>query len=147
MRLYPPVYLLGSLLAQAALHFGTPVVRVLPRTPAVLGGALVMTAGLFLLFLSASYFFRRKTTILPFEASSALITQGPFRVSRNPIYLAMTLVLCGFAGFCGTLSPWLIPPLFVLLITQRFIRLEERMLEERFGAAYLAYKAQVRRWI
>jgi protein-S-isoprenylcysteine O-methyltransferase Ste14 len=95
----------------------------------------------------AGIFDRAGTTIKPFEESSALVTTGPFRVSRNPVYLGMVLGLLGVAVLAGSLSPFLVIPLFAVLIDRRFIQAEEAQLERTFGASYVAYKSQVRRWL
>jgi protein-S-isoprenylcysteine O-methyltransferase Ste14 len=63
------------------------------------------------------------------------------------MYLGMTLILIGVALGLGTLSPWLVIPMFVLSIQERFIKMEERKMESEFGAEYLAYEQKVRRWL
>jgi protein-S-isoprenylcysteine O-methyltransferase Ste14 len=79
--------------------------------------------------------------------TTALVTGGPYRISRNPIYLALTLVYLGLALAWGSL--WPVVLLAPLLIVMRYgvIGREERYLEARFGDAYRAYRAAVRRWI
>lgn len=84
---------------------------------------------------------------MPFRESSTLMTDGLYRYTRNPIYVSMVVVLIGFAIAWGSLSPWLVPPLFVAILTRRVIRFEEAMLTETFGEAYLAYCSRVRRWL
>jgi protein-S-isoprenylcysteine O-methyltransferase Ste14 len=68
-------------------------------------------------------------------------------MSRNPIYLAFTLTLTGVAALLGSSSPFVVLPLFVWYIQRRFVEPEERLLEDRFGEVYRAYKGKVRRWI
>lgn len=92
-------------------------------------------------------FWKYKTTIKPGEASSRLLTTGPFHFSRNPIYLAMVLVLIGLAAVLGGLTPWLVVPVFGWLIARNVIPVEEALLHETFGAEYEQYKARTRRWI
>jgi protein-S-isoprenylcysteine O-methyltransferase Ste14 len=92
-------------------------------------------------------FRRADTTIKPFQESSALITSGPFRLSRNPMYVSMTSVLLGVALLLGSLSPFLVLPLLMVLIQRRFIVPEESMLAATFGDAYAAYVRGVRRWL
>ena len=85
--------------------------------------------------------------IKPFKRSSVLVTTGPYRYSRNPMYLGLVLILIGIAILQGSISPVLVIPVFIWLITNNIIKKEEKMLEETFGDAYLEYKKQVRRWI
>ena len=74
------------------------------------------------------------------------MTGGVFQVSCNPMYLGLTLLLIGWALWLGTVSPWLIPPLFVAVISVAQIIPEEQALEELFGEPYLAYRHRVGRW-
>ena len=87
------------------------------------------------------------TEINPFGTPSKLVRGGPFRYSRNPMYLAMLLILLGGASAWGTLSPFIVPPLFGWLLTVRFIAMEEAKMVRIFGADYEEYKSQVRRWL
>jgi protein-S-isoprenylcysteine O-methyltransferase Ste14 len=92
-------------------------------------------------------FKRAGTTIRPFEDSSALVTDGLFAFSRNPIYLGAVVGLLGIFVVLGSLSPLAVIPPFVTIIRARFIAVEERMLEAAFGDAYRDYMKRVRRWI
>src|SRR5439155_8467115 len=110
-------------------------------------GVIPMAAGLAVVLWAAGAFRRAGTTIRPFEKSSALVGQGLYRVTRNPIYLGMVCSLFGVAVVAGSVMPFLVVPAFAYLIDRRFIRAEEALLEETFGAQYVAYKANVRRWL
>ena len=142
----PPAYLLFHLIGMVVLHFALPIMRWIER-PWSYAGVLPIGVGLALVVGCALLFQKRGTAIKPFQVSSVLVTSGPFRFSRNPIYLGMVLILLGTSILLGTATPPILIPLFVILITQRFIRPEEAMLEQRFGSEYLAYRARVRRWI
>lgn len=87
------------------------------------------------------------TPVVPFERSTALVVTGFYRWTRNPMYLGLVLILLGAAMLLGTLSAFLPIPVFVWIIQTRFIRGEERFLEDIFGNEYLAYKSKVRRWL
>ena len=87
------------------------------------------------------------TPVMPFSESTAVVDTGLFRFSRNPIYLAMVLALTSIGVIIGDLLPLIVIPAFVLIIQTLFIHHEERVLEQRFGEAYRAYKSRVRRWL
>lgn len=86
------------------------------------------------------------TTINPYRGASHLCTTGPFAYSRNPIYLGDSLILVGVAGLLQTAWPLLFAPLIWIMLRFGVIQHEERHLEAKFGAAYQAYRARVRRW-
>jgi protein-S-isoprenylcysteine O-methyltransferase Ste14 len=142
----PPVYLLGAIVAMVALHFLFPIGQIVSGpwrwiglAPAAVGLAIGGSA--------ASLFRKRKTTIKPGDVSTSLMTDGPFRFSRNPIYVGMVCLLAGVAIGLGTISPWLVIPFFVAAISLRIIPVEEAMLHEAFGESYREYQLRVRRWI
>ena len=87
------------------------------------------------------------TAIHPLARSSFLVRSGPFRFSRNPIYLGMVLILSGAALALGSATPWLIIPVFIGVLAQQVIAGEERKLTAEFGAEYLEYCTRVRRWL
>ena len=146
VRIYPPVYLVLSVALMVGLDLVLPLRHVIPSQLRYLGIALLI-AGLALDIWAAGLFARAGTSVKPLEPSSALVTRGPFRVSRNPMYLGMVISLLGLGAWLGALTPFVIVPAFALLIEHRFIRREEAVLERTFGAAYAEYKNTVRRWI
>jgi protein-S-isoprenylcysteine O-methyltransferase Ste14 len=145
-RIMPPVYLLLAIVAMVAIHFLLPGVHLVFGYWRWAGAALIL-AGVGLVVRVAKVFNRHKTTIKPGEVSSHLVTDGPFRVSRNPIYLGMVLILMGMAVALGSLTPWFVVPAFVAIITRNVIPVEEAMLKDAFGETYAQYRARVRRWI
>jgi protein-S-isoprenylcysteine O-methyltransferase Ste14 len=90
-----------------------------------------------------------QTTVNPMQPGKAtrLVTDGAFRISRNPMYLGLLLLLIGWALWLGSASPWFVPPLFVMTITLVQIIPEERALGRLFGTQYLAYRSSVARWL
>ena len=104
-------------------------------------------AGIGLLVWSALTLRRARTTILPHAGASALVTDGPYRFRRNPIYLADMLILLGLAEMTKNVWLVLLTPVFGLLVTWLAILPEERHLEARFGDAYRVYKERTRRLI
>ncbi len=110
-------------------------------------GWLAVGAGGFLLLWTVWTFWRHKTTVNPYKSASCLCTGGPFRFSRNPIYLGDWFILAGVSLLLQTWWPLLFSPLIWALLRYGVIRHEETHLEEKFGDAYREYKNRVRRWI
>ena len=108
---------------------------------------LLTAAWLFLTISSFQSFWRRHTSILPIRPSTTLVVAGPYRFTRNPMYLALALLTVALALFLNTW--WVIILLGpTLLVIQTFvIAREESYLHRRFGAEYDAYTRQVRRWL
>jgi protein-S-isoprenylcysteine O-methyltransferase Ste14 len=118
----------------------------LGRLNALLGWPLV-AAGLALFAWTLLTFRRHHTTVNPYQAASHLCTGGPFVYSRNPIYLGDWLIFAGVTLLLSSLWPLAFAPLIWALLRYGVIRHEEAHLEARFGDAYRAYLAQVRRWL
>ncbi|MEL7164180.1 MAG: isoprenylcysteine carboxylmethyltransferase family protein [Pseudomonadota bacterium] len=109
--------------------------------------SVLIWVGIALIALAAFAFWRARTTIIPHNRPSALVTSGIFAISRNPIYLADALILTGLIlSFDAVLSLALVP-LFVWFITVRFIHAEEARIRDTFGQEFIAYSAKVRRWL
>jgi protein-S-isoprenylcysteine O-methyltransferase Ste14 len=145
-KVIPPVYFLLALILMAALHWALPFGRLL-APPATYLGIPLIVAGMWLGGHAFRGFSKAGTPVVPFERSTALVTNGSYRLTRNPMYVGMVLILSGIATLLGTVGPWLPIPFFVWIIRSRFIMGEERFLEELFGQQYLAYKSRVRRWL
>ena len=145
-RILPPVYLLVAITAMIVLHFLSPVRKVIVHPYNYLGMLLVLL-GLVANIWSGIYFIKRKTTFMPFERSVQLVTDGPFRLSRNPMYVGMVVMLIGVAVLLGSVTPWVMLPAFAVLIDRWFIVFEEKAMAETLGQEYLDYKQRVRRWI
>jgi protein-S-isoprenylcysteine O-methyltransferase Ste14 len=92
-------------------------------------------------------FAHHRTTVNPYGGASALCTNGPFRFSRNPIYLGDWFILAGVSLLLNTFWPLLFAPLIWVMLRFGVIRHEEAHLEARFGDAYRDYTTRVRRWI
>ncbi|HUS54727.1 MAG TPA: isoprenylcysteine carboxylmethyltransferase family protein [Thermohalobaculum sp.] len=140
---FPPVWLAGSIAAA----------WVLARIWAPLGDALVwpgwalIAAGVALAVWAAVAFRRARTTIVPHQSPSALVDTGPYRFSRNPIYLADLIILAGVALVPGTpLALILLVPFYYVLL-YLFILPEETVLARELGQSYLDFCARVRRWL
>jgi protein-S-isoprenylcysteine O-methyltransferase Ste14 len=110
-------------------------------------GLVPLLAGLVVILWADQLFKRYQTTVKPFRESTRMVTEGPFRISRHPMYLGMLLVLIGVWLLFGTTTPLLIIPIFFLLMTVLFVIPEERDMERQFADQYDEYKRHVRRWI
>ncbi len=143
----PPVYLLVAALAMIALHMALPVAHIGGISWRLfLGGAIIIAGGTVIASCARS-FWKVGTPIRPFEESSTLVITGLFRYSRNPMYIGMGGILFGLALVLGTATPFAVPPVFVVVITRRFVLHEEEALESHFGGRYTDYKSRVRRWL
>ena len=146
MKIHPPVYLLAAAAVMAALHFYFPLAQWL-QPPLSYAGCGLFGLGILVVVATKRRFDAADTTIKPFKESTALLTDGLYRFSRNPIYVCMVLGLIGIFIAFGSLSPVIVIPVFFWIIHSRIIPIEERMLEDTFGEEYRAYKSSVRRWL
>jgi protein-S-isoprenylcysteine O-methyltransferase Ste14 len=141
----PPLYLLALLLG--LLLDRRAHVPILPRGVARSLGWPLVGGGMAL----AAWFIRTMrgadTTIRIDKPVSSLVQDGPFRYSRNPGYVALTMIYSGIAVLRNALWAILLLPLVVYVVQREVIEREERYLERTFGEEYVNYKAQVRRWI
>ncbi len=119
----------------------------LPALPARGAGTVLVAAGLGFAGWARLIFLRRGTTVLPFRPVSVFVVSGPFRVSRNPIYVGMTAIYVGVALLCRPVWPLLCLPFVIVAVQKTAIDREEAYLERRFGAEFLDYKARVRCWL
>ena len=142
----PPLIYLCSIFIGLALQFVWPL-KVLPAAlEATLGGSLMLVA-IVLFTLSVRQFLATGTAIQTHRPTTTILRTGPYRLSRNPIYLSFTLLYIGIAVWVN--SAWLLGMLIPTLIVVSYgvIAREERCLAQKFGEEYLRYKASVRRWL
>jgi len=148
LKVPPPVvaFLIGVAMWFAFPH-GVPVE--LSLVARITAFAVIALAGGAIALAGELEFRRARTTINPFkpENSTTLVTSGIYRITRNPMYVGLTLVLVGWAAFLW--SAWALPGpvVFALYITRFQIAPEERALCARFGETYAQYAAHVRRWL
>ena len=146
LKIIPPKWAAIDLAVGMALHFfwlaaGGERLVLYPLGAATLG------FGFGIMFWAWKLFHLKETPVHPFEESTRLVEEGPYRFTRNPMYLGMTLILLGIAFFAGTPPAFLAPLLFFLTLNTAFIPFEEKKMEVRFGEAYRTYKRRVRRWL
>ena len=140
----PPVWLAGF----AAAAWGIGRLWPMPDVPAQeLAGRGLVALGLLLMTAAVAQMVALKTTFIPRQDPTALVTGGVFRLSRNPIYLADAMVLAGLILHWSAWPALILVPAFAALITRRFIRGEEARLDAAFGADYAAFRTRTRRWI
>lgn len=145
-RLWPPVAIGAPLLAGwlATLAWGDPVDLGAGRVP--VGWALMLSFAGWNAW--ALWLFRRhETGLLPGQATYSMIEEGPYRLSRNPLYVGLLALYLGLALLAPTFWGLVLFPAAVLLVLWGAIRPEERFLHERFGATYDDYARRVRRWL
>lgn len=146
LQVLPPTYLFFSILVMLLLHLIAPVFELINYPWNLLGVVPLLTGVSFNLIADAA-FKKAKTTVKPFETSSALITDGVFRFSRHPMYFGMVLILLGMAIFMGSITPFIIVAVFTVLMEFVFVKTEENMLAQQFGSAWQDYRKKVRKWL
>jgi protein-S-isoprenylcysteine O-methyltransferase Ste14 len=141
----PPLIFLIALIVVIALGVMPGATFIVP--PWQLSGIVFIAVGVSLAVWGRLQFRTAATPVHPAEQPTALVTTGPFRFTRNPMYLGMTLALLGTAILFAKLIPLVIPFVFAWVISMRFIRHEEERMEALFGDAYADYTRRVRRWL
>ena len=145
-RIPPPVYFLVGIIVMVLLNSYFPIGRWLHYPWRYLGIAIIVLG--FSLSLGSGIYFRRLgTNPRPGTKATLIVTKGPFKYTRNPMYLGLITMLTGTAVLLGTFSPLIvIPVIFIILHTQFVIR-EEKWMEQWFGEPYLEDKKKTPRWL
>jgi protein-S-isoprenylcysteine O-methyltransferase Ste14 len=143
---FPPALFAGTLVLGLVLHWLRPV-SLLPPLPARLAGLVVLVLSWWLVHSAEAAMKRAGTNVRPDQPSLAIVTDGPFRFSRNPMYLATTGVYLGITLLVNTPWPLILLSPMLLVLHWGVVRREERYLEAKFGEPYRAYKSRVRRWV
>jgi protein-S-isoprenylcysteine O-methyltransferase Ste14 len=142
----PPLIYAGALSAGLLLQRFVPL-PFLPRRVARVAGMCLIVLN-FLIGVPAVITMRRARTRLdPRHPTTAIVTAGPYRYTRNPIYLSFAMLYTGVAFLANSLWAVLLLPAVLMVMSRGVIAREEQYLERKFGAIYLQYKAQVRRWL
>ena len=140
---FPPVILLASIVLQIILLFSFPISVDLSS----LLGLILILSGISLVFVSFRFMRKMKTTFIPDGTPEVLISTGPFKFSRNPIYLGMLTILVGVAFLMSSLSAIIIALVYGIIINFTWIAHEEKKLHELFSEDWENYSSKVRRWI
>lgn len=146
IKLPPPLIFLASILLGMGIQRVVPLGLIGGGLGDVLG-LLLSLAGLLLVVLTARELFKARTTIRPDRGATSLIKAGPFRISRNPIYLGFAMLQVGVGLTLDNAWILLLVGVDILLLNRFVIVREERYLEATFGPAYRDYCSRVRRWI
>ena len=142
----PPLLYLAGLIIGLVLRALAPT-PFLPRGITFLLGAALIVIAVWLLTRGVREMHRAGTSEKTSVPTTALVTTGPFRFSRNPLYVSLTLAYLGIAVAAQSLWALALLALVLVVMQQGVIGREERYLERKFGADYLRYKQRVRRWI
>jgi protein-S-isoprenylcysteine O-methyltransferase Ste14 len=135
-------------LAGVGLEYVWPAQTVIATLTGVsLAGGALFCIGAVLAGWGLLTFRRARTTTVPGQASARLVTSGPYRLSRNPMYVGLILAYVGEAGILRQVWPMLLLPLIVAYLNWVVIPVEERKLTEVFDEAYKQYRGRVRRWL
>jgi protein-S-isoprenylcysteine O-methyltransferase Ste14 len=146
VRVPPPLIYLAGLAVGFGLEALLPGTSLPGVVRWVLGG-LVFAAGLGFGASFNTAFARKGTAVEPWKPTTAIVTTGPYQLTRNPAYLAMALMYIGIALLGDALWALVPLPVVIAVIDRAVIAREERYLERKFGREYLDYKATARRWI
>lgn len=146
VQIVPGAWFLGAVGAMVVLDRVAPGVRPVPAPYRYAGGLLVLAgiaAGIWAVWL----FQRSRTTPRPDKTPAVLVVRGPYRISRHPMYLGLTVALCGAAVLLGSLTPWAVAVAFFAFVARPSAIEEEQVMDAAFGEAYGRYKGRVRRWL
>lgn len=145
VRIPTPIWLFALVIVALLVGSWLRLPSVLQNRPA---GIVLIAAGFAVSAWARLTFQRSGAEILPWsESHSSLVVSGPFRFSRNPMYLGICVIGVGAALVAGTWAMWLVPVLLFVLDNFVIVPFEERSMERAYGDTYRSYKASVRRWI
>ena len=145
----PPFIYACPLIVGLILHalFPVSLVRFLPRMVRLIIGSSLIGIACTLITIAFRTMRRANTNVDPREPATTLVVEGPFQITRNPLYLSLTIFYIGVTFLANTLWTILLLPLTLIVMRKGVIDREERYLERKFGEQYLRYKSNVRRWL
>ena len=143
---FPPLLFAGTLILGLLLHWLMPR-AILPRQLARSLGVLLIVVSILNAAWAQRMMHKAGTNVNPYKPSLAIVTEGPFRFSRNPLYLSLLGLYLGISLLFNALWPLLLVVPLLVVTHYGIIRREERYLETKFGDPYRTYKTRVRRWL
>lgn len=143
---FPPALYAVPLALTLAIHYWLVALPIGARPVTTVLGIVLLLAGLGFTISGVAAVRRHGTTVVPHRPVSALVTSGPYRISRNPMYAGLGLAYTGTALWAGSWWPLLVLPAVLFAIQALVIVPEEQYLAARFGAEFAAYRSRVRRW-
>jgi protein-S-isoprenylcysteine O-methyltransferase Ste14 len=146
VALPPPLIFLGYLLSALILHWAVPLPTPWPVPLRIVGGLLIIL-GLLLAASAVSKMRKAHTSSDPHRPVTAIVTNGPYRFTRNPIYLGFLLIYLGFTLLAGTIWGLLLSPFLIGTVTNWIVHAEETYLGDKFKDEYANYSTRVRRWV
>ena len=145
-NIFPPTYFFISLVIAALLHFTFPIKQLIYYPINLIGFLFFLLGGLLNIW-ADQLLKKQNTTVKPNKIPTVLIQTGAYKITRNPMYLGMTLLLIGAGFILGSIISFAGTILFILSMEIRFIPMEEKLMQEQFGDEFDNYKKKVRRWI
>lgn len=147
----PPAFFVGGFLIGMLLDAMVVQIRLVGASPSTrplaLAGWILFWLGMTISLSGILTFRLAGTTMMPFVPASRLVRHGPYRFTRNPMYLGLTISYIGLALVLNTAWPFILLPLVLWGMVRFVIREEEGYLERTFGSEYVEYKKNVRRWV
>lgn len=142
----PPIIYGTAFLLSLVLQIISPI-ALLSQPIQLILGVIFIGLGVVFAFTAIQAFQKAKTNVRPDKPTTALVTTGPYRYTRNPIYWALSLVYLGAAFLTNSWIAVLLLPVVLVIINRGVIDREERYLHQLFGEAYADYTRRVRRWL
>ena len=146
MRIKPPHIAFTLLISSWLLAYFFPQFKFFDN-PYNYIGLIIFFWGLSITFYSFYLFKKNKTPIIPGTKPTFVVKSGPYKFTRNPMYLGVTLALLGISIYIGNLLSLLSPLIFFIVVNLVYIPFEEKLMENIFGKKYLDYRKKVRRWL
>lgn len=141
----PLIYVAGLILG-LVLERRLPVVA-LPRALSQAAALACLAVWIGLMAWSVGSFWRNRTSLIPIKPATALVVSGPYRFTRNPMYVSLACLYLALALWFNIFWALILLPIVIVVVRYYVIAREERYLERKFGDAYVQYRARVRRWV
>ena len=144
----PPLFYILIFIAGVFIQKKIPLNDTLFKSPAIkILGIVFFIIALFFSVRSLRQFFKSKNTLILIKPASSLQTDGVYSLSRNPMYVALTIIYLAVTCFVGNWWNIILLPLLLLIVQEYIIKREEKYLDRQFGRQYRGYKLKVRRWL